>query len=254
MSKPRILCHGRSEGLGKALSDLCALGVSPDTEEVYHTRRNHIWRIPLDGQDATVKDFKVPGHINAVAYTTVRRSKARRSYDNAMELLRLGFLTPEPLAWAEQRTGPCHLGHSYYACRYLQYDGDMRNWERYPDAEALLEALGREMARLHRAGVWHHDFSPGNILFRRRAGGGYDFYYVDLNRMSFGQRSPRRLMRNFRCIHLDEAQTRRLARHYARAMGLDPQATADEAAHQLARYKRSKQRQQRLKSLIKIND
>ena len=46
-------------------------------------------------------------------------------------------------------------------------------------------ALGQYPARLHQHQVFHRDYSPGNILYRK-IGEAYDFSLVDINRMEFG--------------------------------------------------------------------
>jgi predicted unusual protein kinase regulating ubiquinone biosynthesis (AarF/ABC1/UbiB family) len=45
----------------------------------------------------------------------------------------------------------------------------------------LAEALGAFVARLHAAGVFHHDFHPGNILVRWPADGPPAFALIDLH-------------------------------------------------------------------------
>ena len=98
------------------------------------------------------------------------------------------------------------------------------------------------MVRMMQKGVWHKDFSPGNILFRRRADGGYDLYLVDVNRMEFDVTSRSKLMGMFRCINTDPEQTRRLARYFAEESGEDPAKIEREALEQLQSYLAEKAR------------
>lgn len=79
------------------------------------------------------------------------------------------------------------------------------------------------MARLHKAGVWMKDFSPGNVLFSRDAGGsGFSFYFVDLNRIEFDTFSPSKLDRMWERILFDREQLAIATRSYAMELGLDP--------------------------------
>ena len=214
------------------------------------------------GEDArrlmvVVKEFKKPNLVNAYVYTTVRTSKAERSYRNAMRMSELGFLTPEPVAYGEVRNG-IKLVSSCYICRELTGASEMRNWEDFPNAGTLIPAFAREIYRLHQAGVWHKDFSPRNILYKETAAekketatGKYDFYYVDLNRMKFGVHDRKRQMSMFRSINLNPAETRKLAGYYAAVAGLDKATTEKEALEQLAGYFAERKRKSKLKSLFK---
>ena len=49
--------------------------------------------------------FNLPGCINSYVYTTLRKSKAERSYLNSKKLQQLGFRTPAIIAYAEVRRG-----------------------------------------------------------------------------------------------------------------------------------------------------
>lgn len=206
-----------------------------------------------------VKEFKKPNLVNAYVYTTVRTSKAERSYRNAMKMSELGFLTPEPVAYGEVRNG-IKLVSSCYICRELTGASEMRNWEDFPNAGTLIPAFAREIYRLHQAGVWHKDFSPGNILYKETAAekketseGKYNFYYVDLNRMKFGVHDRKRQMSMFRSINLNPAETRKLAGYYAEVAGLEKAATEKEALEQLAGYFAERGRKARFKKLLHLN-
>lgn len=199
-----------------------------------------------------VKEFKKPNLVNAYVYTTVRTSKAERSYRNAMKMSELGFLTPEPVAYGEVRNG-IKLVSSCYICRELVGASEMRNWEDFPNAATLIPAFAREIYRLHKAGVWHKDFSPGNILYKETAADTYDFYYVDLNRMKFGVHDRKRQMSMFRSINLNPAETRKLAGYYAEVAGLEKAATEKEALEQLAGYFAERGRKAKFKKLLHLN-
>lgn len=219
-------------------------------ELIYQNSRNRTCRLKVDGKWAVLKCFKVPDPINAYVYTTLRKSKARRSYEFANRLASLGIATPAPLAYAECRDG-LKLRHSYYLCDYV--DGhEVREWEKNPDAEPMLRALACDMARLHSKGVFHKDFSPGNILYTTDAEGNFTFYYIDLNRMRFDVHDRNVLMQNFRCINLNKPETLRLARYYAEAAGLDVKYTEKVAEKQLDHYISRKRLHNKIKKLLHL--
>lgn len=239
-----------SDSHRQLLEQLAQRGI-PDGSCRIYKGRNSLYAIPdPEGRGRlNIKDFHRPNFPNNIVYTNLRLSKARRSFENATRLLEMGFLTPEPIGWAEVKEG-VRLTRSYYISRQLEDVDTVRDWERFPDCDRLLRALAGFMARLFEAGVWHKDFSPGNILFRRK-GEEYEFYLVDVNRMEFDVKSRSRLMGFFRCITTEPEQTRRLARYYAEVTGQDPEATEREAMAQLEKYLAEKARHRFFKRLTR---
>lgn len=221
----------------------------PQGARVIYAGRNLLYRADIGGVPVVVKEFRKPNLINSFVYTTLRESKARRSFENALTMLRLGFLTPQPIAYAEVREG-LRLMKSIYVCAELTDAHEMRHWEDFDNADTLLPAFSKEIWRLHSMGVLHKDFSPGNILYTGDAESGYRFYYVDLNRMKFGVRKDARLMSMFRAINLSERETARLARLYAKYAGKEEERTVREAEAALAGYLRKRARKRRLKKLF----
>lgn len=208
-------------------------GGLPVGAEIIYEGRNRVARVRCGGRALIVKEFCQPNVINRYVYTTLRRSKARRSLENACRLQDMGFGTAAPVAWMEARRGIClHL--SYYISEEVQ-GRDMRFLDRNEDLGELLPALAAEMGRLHSSGVWHKDLSPGNVLYRRE-GEGFRFYYIDLNRMEFGVHEAGKLLRNFGQL----AETRhvvRLARLYA---AHSPFALTAGQAEEVARQMRAR--------------
>lgn len=236
------------EHLRKELSSI------PETIAVCGTKifqgRNRIYRATIGGIDLTVKEFRVPSLANRIAYTFFRKGKARRSYDNAITLSNLSIGTPEPIAYIEERAGGL-LRRSYYVCRY--WEGDVvGGWEhKMSDSSAMLESLARFTLTLHQKGVYHKDFSQGNILYRRTNNGGFEFVLVDINRMQFGVHDTALLYRNFRSINIQsEHETVRFAEAYARVAGLDEEKMRTVAVEMLQQYKKEKALHHRLKKLI----
>lgn len=174
--------------------DVTEHGIPSDAEIIYNGR-NRIARIMADGTAVIVKAFRRPMILNALAYTTVRRSKAYRSYANTVRLIESGFNAPEPIAYSEVRRGLL-LRESYYFSTEVN-GADLRYWEQREDADELSEALAEELVRLTDAGVCHLDLSPGNVIFSRdKETGKYVFNYIDLNRMEFDVKDRKRLLKS----------------------------------------------------------
>ena len=79
--------------------------------------RNVLKRFNIEGCELVVKSFKVPFFVNRVIYTLFRKSKARRSYEYAFEILKRGSNTPEPLGYIEEYKHGL-LSHSYSVSAY----------------------------------------------------------------------------------------------------------------------------------------
>ena len=147
--------------------------------EVIDARRN-ILRL-TDG--VVVKQFRTPGILRGIWYGWFGTSKARRSYENA---LRLEGLTPKPIAYREVRVCGI-LRESWYACEKSDCPhtfNDLINNPDFPQRDRILYAIGRFTKQLRRMGVWHRDYSGGNILFNDD---GSRIEVIDLNRIRWRQ-------------------------------------------------------------------
>lgn len=155
--------------------------------EVIYEERNCIRTIQAAGLRLCVKRFHAPRGLNKLVYTCLRRPKARRAYENALRLQKMGIATPTPVGYLLQYKGGL-LAESYLVTlesklkqtMYLFRDGVIAG------REELIAAFARYAARLHNAGVQHKDFSPGNILLDKDEKG-WHFELVDINRMRFGR-------------------------------------------------------------------
>ncbi len=236
--------------LSDIITRIIKYGVPSEARIIYNGRRNKVYALDIDGHSLNIKAFRCPNIINAVAYTTLRQSKARRSFDNASQLISLGLDSPTPIAYGECRRGRL-LKQSYYISQQITAE-DMRDWEQKADCEQLLRALAGQIVKLHQAGVWHKDFSPGNILYTGNATDGYHFSYIDLNRMAFGISDRQNLMSMFRSINLNRAETERLGRYYAMASGQDVDIVVDQVRKAQDAYFATRRRKQRIKKILKF--
>lgn len=230
------------------MTDVAHSGLPADATVIY-SGRNRVAYVDRNGERLNIKAFRLPRFPNNYVYRRFRKSKAERSYENGCRLLELGFHTPRPIGFAEERD-MLRLYRSYYVSEQITAL-DIRDIELSPERVPVLEALGRELWRLHRAGVLMKDFSPGNILYNRNADGSYTFLYVDLNRMEFGVHSRNKLYRMFRSIVWGPEELAIIARSYAVAAGTDPDNTARRAIAEQARFQRRLKRKAALKQRLR---
>jgi len=224
--KVKIVISDAGEEFRELLEQIARDGLPDNCEVIYRGPRNLL--ATLREGTVNVKQFGSPCFPNNFVYGNLRKSKARRSYEHALQLLRLGFATPLPYGYIEVYSrsplGIRHISRSYYVCRHLQQP-NMRFWEGNPDLPALVDQWGAEIARLHKAGVWMKDHSAGNVLLGRDAEGHFTFSYVDLNRIRFGVTSQHLLLQMFKSVSTSAHFTLLLARAYARAANKDERKT-----------------------------
>ena len=189
-------------------------------ENIY-TGRNQLKLLHFQGMDFIVKSFKIPHVINKIAYSFIRLSKARRSYEYSFFLKTKGINSPEPVAYIENKKFGL-LNNSYYISVRLDYTGMMRELKtgKLEGREGFLCRFAQFTAFVHEHDILHLDYSPGNILYKQTEGD-YVFYLVDINRMTFGPVSMKQGCKNFRKLWGNNEMIAFIATEYAKARGFD---------------------------------
>ena len=143
--------------------------------EVIDARRN-VLRVT---QGVVVKQFRTPALWRGIWYGWFGKSKARRSYEYA---LRMEGMTPAPVAYREVRVCGV-LRESWYACKQSECTHtfiELIEQPDFPNRALILRKIGRFTAEMHKRGIWHPDYSQGNILFNDDAS---HIEVIDLNRI-----------------------------------------------------------------------
>ncbi|MFT3980299.1 MAG: hypothetical protein QM687_07510 [Ferruginibacter sp.] len=185
--------------------------------------RNTVKFFDLGPFSINIKSFRPPHFINKIVYRYFRKSKARRSFENAVYLLEKQIGTPEPVAYLEE-TDALGLTRSYFISLQVKDVTELKQVlhdEQYPDRTRMIQLYTRFFYRIHEAGIQFLDNTQGNTLFKKN-GSGYDLYLVDLNRMHTGKDlDTAQRMHNFsRLSPKDEVNTI-IAEEYARLSGGD---------------------------------
>ncbi len=149
-------------------------------------KRNTIKITDFQNIKYVVKSFKIPHLFNRIVYRFFRDSKAKRSYNNSLRLISLGINTPKPIGYVEF---PSLLlfKESYYVSDFFDYDFEIRavfKDKEFENRDALLKSFINFTYDLHNKGVYHIDYSPGNVLVKK-IDENYIFYIIDVNRMKF---------------------------------------------------------------------
>lgn len=183
--------------------------------------RNEIKVFQVNGIEVNVKRYKRPIFINKIIYTFIRQSKGIRAYNYPMQLLSKGIESPEPIAYIELK----HWGlidYSYFISVQSPYPNTLysfgdANLEEYREVAI---AFAKFTAKVHDLGVYHQDYSPGNILYDK-INGEYHFSLIDINRMSFGKVDIKRGCANFARLWGPKELYVLITKEYAKARGFD---------------------------------
>lgn len=194
--------------------------------EIIYNERNVLKRYQVQGVDMIVKSFKVPILVNRIAYAFFRKSKAYRSYEYALEILRRGGNTPAPIAYIEEYKDGL-LNRSYYISIFDARATTIREYMDGSnlDAEAMWRSFVRFTINIHRSGILHIDYSPGNVLMETKSDGSFRFSLIDINRLRFKEVSQEEALSNFDRLALSVEVSTRLAEIYAEECSLDKNET-----------------------------
>lgn len=193
--------------------------------------RNIIKANILGDEKVNIKFFQQPGFFKSIIYSFFRSTKAKRSFDYANYLLEHKIPTPFPVAYTVDKNSLGLLKDSYYICQQIDYDFTIRELihnPQFPDRNNILEQFAAFTYKMHEARVNFLDHSPGNTLVVNKGNGNYDFYLIDLNRMTFEDLSIEARMDNFKKMWLSKTMVKVIAKKYAELSG-----QSEERLHQI---------------------
>lgn len=203
----------------------CLLNEIHNTGHIEYQGRNIVKSIKVDDALWNVKIFRIPHLLNRFVYRYLRKSKAQRSFEYAHKLLEKGFNTPNPIAFAEQRSA-LFLSDSFYISEHLDCQLTFRTLicdPQYPDRTKILKEFTAFTYNLQESGIHFIDHSPGNTLIVKQKDNNYKFYLVDLNRINFKSLSYQTRIENFTRLALTEDMLEIIALEYAKLCQKDYQ-------------------------------
>lgn len=218
---------------------------------VLQNRRNLIKIINHKGLSLNIKRFRKPIFINRIIYSFFRKTKAKRAYDNAIEVIKRGFDTPYPIAYIIDKSKGL-LNYSYFISIQVQNVYEIRDhYLTKPETnESLFKAFAQYSAKLHEAGILHQDYSPGNVLISK-LDRKYKFTLVDINRMKFKKIDIKEGCENFSRLFGPDETYEYIAKEYAIYRNFDVNECIKLALKYKHSFERKKLRKKRLKSLFK---
>lgn len=192
---------------------------------VFCNKRNVVEKVTIANEEFVVKRYKRPPLINKIAYCLFRKSKARRAYEYAIELLERGVDTPFPVAYFEfYKNGLFDYGvfiSKYVPYRLFEnvYDESVPAVER----AAILDGFVDFMMYVHKKGIKPMDMNGGNIFYHKDEKSGlYRYALTDINRMQFDV-SPGfyDMVFSFEQCFAELDRLSDLARIYGKKVGID---------------------------------
>ena len=210
-----------------------------------HKARNELKVIEANDTDTIVKSFKVPNLFRRVIYTFFRASKAKKSYDNSIKLEKF---TPKPIGYIEFFQSFL-INESYFVSEKFEYDFTIREPlldDNFEDREAIFQAFAKFTYELHQNNILHLDYSPGNILIKKDAGG-YILKVVDINRMHFRELSLGERLKNFNKLWAKDSEITIMAKEYARLTNEDEEKCVKMALKYNNNHKEKMRMKKRLK-------
>ena len=185
-----------------------------ENSNTIHKARNELKVIEHENQKLVVKYFKIPHFINKVVYTFFKKSKAQKSYEYA---LKIKDFTPKPIGYIEfYKFGL--LDESYFVSEKFDYDFTIREPLldiNFPNKNEIFKAFAQFTFDLHENGIYHLDYSPGNILIKKE-NDNFIFKIVDINRMKFLNMDLEKRAKNFSKLWAKDEDLEFIAKEYAK--------------------------------------
>ena len=179
-----------------------------------HNARNELKVLEHENQKLVVKYFKIPHFINKIVYTFFKKSKAQKSYEYA---LKIKEFTPKPIGYIEfYKFGL--LDESYFVSEKFDYDFTIREPLldiNFPNKNEIFKAFAQFTFDLHENGIYHLDYSPGNILIKKE-NDNFIFKIVDINRMKFLNMDLEKRAKNFSKLWAKDEDLEFIAKEYAK--------------------------------------
>lgn len=167
---------------------------APQKDQSLRHARNVIWATPDPRDSAAQVTIKQPVKMypHKAFLDRFKPSKAKRSWNGAMELLRRGVGTAQPIAYFE-KVGDTTLKQNFYICERVAADCTIGELfaafaRGEPSYKGLTpEEVYRQFAQfshnMHKRGIYFRDYSGGNILVNIHTDNVLAFSLIDTARI-----------------------------------------------------------------------
>jgi hypothetical protein len=176
--------------------------VRPEKGNALRHARNAIWTLPDPRNIESKVTIKQPVKMypHKALLDRFKPSKAKRSWNGAIELLRRGVTTAKPIAFFEKENDPT-LKQNFYICDYVKADctvGEMfihfskgnKEFHFVSQNHSVREddtytQLAKYIHHMHKSGTFFRDLSGGNVLVQLQENQKLHFSLIDTARAHF---------------------------------------------------------------------
>ena len=141
-----------------------------------------------------LKESNYPGFLSRLRYV-LYKSRARKCWFAARGLKVRNIATPGALALIEKRCFGLprqsiilteFTDQAFELNDYVlkNFKNDLSSFEAHKK-EQFIRELSQILRDLHQKGIYHADLKSNNILVKEKMGGGWAFYFIDLDRVDF---------------------------------------------------------------------
>jgi hypothetical protein len=171
---------------------------APNKDGALRHARNAIWAVPdpRSAASETTRQLTVKQPMKMYPHKAFldrfKPSKAKRSWNGAMELMRRGVGTAQPVAYFE-KVGDNTLKQNFYICEFVKADANIGQiFSAYSKGEYDYLGLNPELVytqlahychTMHSRGIHFRDLSGGNILVNVAANNSLSFSLIDTARI-----------------------------------------------------------------------
>ena len=220
-----------------------------NTNKILFNKRNIIKLIDFHEEKYVIKSFKIPHIINKIVYNFFRDSKAKRSYFNSIKLESLGINTPKPIGYIEFNS-LLFFKDSYYISEFFDYDFEIRdvfNNKDFENRNQILKEFVKFTFELHQKGVYHIDYSPGNVIIKQN-NNNYEFSIIDVNRMKFINFDIDSRMKNFSKMTFDKDDNKLIINEYSKYSDIEYDSLKEKLNFYLEEQKKYLDRKKQIKN------
>lgn len=174
---------------------------APDKSQSLRHARNAIWAIqdPRNAQAKLTVKQPIKMYPHKTLLDRFKPSKARRSWNGAIELLRRGIGTAQPIAYFE-KVGDNTLKQNFYICEHVEshfsigeiFAAFARGEQTYHGLtpEEVYKQFAQFCHIMHGRFIFFRDFSGGNILVKQDEHNQLHFSLIDTARLRALETSP----------------------------------------------------------------
>lgn len=174
---------------------------APKKDQSLRHARNVIWAIEDPRNSTSQLTIKQPVKMypHKALLDRLKPSKAKRSWNGAMELLRRGIGTAQPIAYFE-KMGDKTLKQNFYICERVEADCSIGEiFSAFARGETTYHDLTPEMVysqfaqfcnKMHSCLIYFRDFSGGNILVNINENKQLHFTLIDTARLHVLDTTP----------------------------------------------------------------